>query len=102
MTIRAAAILGILALGTSACAAERITRPAAPPVAEARTTPGPATDVVYLLDGKEVTAQQVSAIDPNSIATVEVIKGESARRLLGDRAAYGVVMITSKSGTRTR
>ena len=85
-----ALMLAVAAL--SACASERITQPA--PGTRASVV---ATDVVYYLDGREITAKQVEAIDPTSIESVEVLKGESARRMLGDRAAYGVVMIVTKA-----
>lgn len=92
----------LAAVALSACASERITRPAAPTATAAIRPSTVATDVVYYLDGKEITAKQVESIDPNSIDSVEVIKGESARKLLGDRAAYGVVMITSKGAGPSR
>jgi hypothetical protein len=90
------------ALALSACASERITRPAAPSESPARAISSVATDVVYFLDGKEITAKQVETLDPRSIHAVDVIKGESARRMLGDRAAYGVIMITSKAAVPSR
>ena len=86
-------MLAVAAL--SACASERVTQPAAS--ASGTRASVVATDVVYYLDGKEITAKQVESIDPTSIESVEVLKGQSARRLLGDRAAYGVVMITSRA-----
>ena len=91
----------LAAVALSACASERIIRPAAPTATAIRPSTV-ATDVVYYLDGKEITAKQVESIDPKSIDSVEVIKGESARKLLGDRAAYGVVMITSKGAGPSR
>jgi hypothetical protein len=91
----------VAAITLTACASGRITRPA-PPVASSQRIVAPATDVVYYLDGKEITSQQLEAIDPKSIQSVEVVKGESARRMLGDRAAYGVVMITSKPAIPSR
>jgi hypothetical protein len=87
----------VASLVLSSCVSERITRPATTAETTRRPIAAVATDVVYYLDGKEITAKQVEAIDPKTIHEVEVIKGESARRMLGDRAAYGVVMITSKA-----
>ncbi len=40
-----------------------------------------------------------SDIDPNSIESVNVLKGAAATALYGSRAANGVVMITTKKGT---
>lgn len=92
----------LAALALQACVIERISRPAAPVEPPARAITSAATDVVYYLDGKEITAKQVEMLDPGTIHTVDVIKGESARRILGDRAAYGVVMITLKPEARAR
>jgi hypothetical protein len=93
-------LFAMIALG--ACASDRITRPATPTASSATRIYTVATDVVYYLDGKEITSAQVEAMDPKSIHSVEVIKGESARRMLGDRAAYGVVLITSKTVPASR
>ena len=39
-------------------------------------------------------------IDPNSIESVSVLKGASAAALYGNRAANGVIMITTKKGSK--
>ena len=93
-------LVAMIALG--ACASDRITRPATPAATTATRVNTVATDVVYYLDGKEITSRQVETMDPKSIHSVEVITGESARRMLGDRAAYGVVLITSKTVAPSR
>src|SRR5688572_20902777 len=93
-------LIAMIALG--ACASDRLTRPATPTATTATRVNTVATDVVYYLDGKEITSGQVEAMDPKTIHSVEVIKGESARRMLGDRAAYGVVLITSKTVPASR
>ena len=41
----------------------------------------------------------VSDIDPNDIASIDVLKGAAASALYGARAANGVIMITTKKGT---
>jgi hypothetical protein len=93
-------LVAMIALG--ACASDRITRPSTPTASSAKRVNTVATDVVYYLDGKEIAAAQVEKMDPKSIHSVEVLKGESARRMLGDRAAYGVVLITSKTVPASR
>ena len=40
-----------------------------------------------------------SDIDPNDIASIDVLKGAAASALYGARAANGVIMITTKKGT---
>ena len=44
----------------------------------------------------------VSAINPNDIATVSVLKGPSAAALYGSRAANGVILITTKKGDASK
>lgn len=39
-------------------------------------------------------------INPNDIASIQVLKGASATALYGSRAANGVIMVTTKSGER--
>jgi TonB-linked SusC/RagA family outer membrane protein len=41
----------------------------------------------------------ISEIDPNNIATISVLKGPSAAALYGSRAANGVILVTTKSGS---
>lgn len=91
-------ILALSAAALTACASERIVQPAT----SATRASAAATDVVYYLDGREITPKQVEAIDAKSIESVEVLKGQAARKVLGDRAAYGVVLITSKAAAASR
>ena len=44
----------------------------------------------------------ISDINPDNIETISVLKGASAAALYGSRAANGVVMITTKSGSRAK
>ena len=53
-------------------------------------------DVVYILDGEKVEKDALSWLDPNTIATVSVLKKGSAISLYGPRANNGVVVITTK------
>ncbi len=41
----------------------------------------------------------ISEIDPSNIASISVLKGPSAAALYGSRAANGVILITTKSGS---
>ena len=76
-------------------------------------------DPLYVVDGipysnNEVTTGSrltssgaygtgLSTLDPNSIESMQVLKGAAAAALYGSRAANGVVLITTKAGTkRTR
>ncbi len=41
----------------------------------------------------------ISEIDPNNIASVSILKGPSAAALYGSRAANGVILVTTKTGS---
>lgn len=45
------------------------------------------------------SANPLNSIDPSSIASIDVLKDASATAIYGSRAANGVVLITTKSGT---
>jgi TonB-dependent SusC/RagA subfamily outer membrane receptor len=55
-----------------------------------------ATEPLYVLDGKVISAAEASKIDPGTIAAVEVIKDQAAKAIYGSRAANGVIMIASR------
>ena len=44
----------------------------------------------------------ISDLDPNDIASMNVLKGSSAAALYGSRASNGVIIITTKSGSARR
>lgn len=44
----------------------------------------------------------ISEIDPSNIASVSILKGPSAAALYGSRAANGVILITTKSGSSSK
>jgi TonB-linked SusC/RagA family outer membrane protein len=44
----------------------------------------------------------ISEIDPNNIANISVLKGPSAAALYGSRAANGVILITTKTGSAAK
>jgi TonB-linked SusC/RagA family outer membrane protein len=44
----------------------------------------------------------LSALDPNDIASMNVLKGSAAAALYGSRASNGVIIITTKSGSAAR
>lgn len=55
------------------------------------------SDPLYVLDGNIVTPE---TINMDNIEDVTVLKGGAATALYGQRAAYGVIMLTSKKGKR--
>jgi TonB-dependent starch-binding outer membrane protein SusC len=52
---------------------------------------------LYVVDG--MIASSMAFINPNDIVSIEVLKDASAAAIYGSRAANGVVLVTTKSGT---
>ncbi|WP_431211243.1 M56 family metallopeptidase [Puia sp. P3] len=55
-----------------------------------------AAQPLYLMDGKEASTGEFKALAPADIYAVNVLKGEQALTLFGDRGKDGVVAITTK------
>ena len=53
---------------------------------------------LYVVDGVPLTSNSQSEINPNNIASMEILKDASAAAMYGSRAANGVVLITTKKG----
>ncbi|WP_221284591.1 SusC/RagA family TonB-linked outer membrane protein [Mucilaginibacter sp. SP1R1] len=53
------------------------------------------TSPLILVDG---VARDPNLIDPNDVASVTVLKDAASAAIYGGRAAYGVILITTKSG----
>ncbi|WP_339916329.1 M56 family metallopeptidase [Yeosuana marina] len=51
---------------------------------------------LYILDGKEITTDEMNDINPDKIDSISVLKGESATKKYGDKGKNGVVIITLK------
>lgn len=60
----------------------------------ATTVSGASIDPLVLLDGVEI--DDISVINPNDVASVEVLKDAAAAAVYGSRGACGVVLITTK------
>lgn len=54
------------------------------------------SEPLYVVDG--YAGADISAINPNDIATMDVLKDASAAAIYGNRGANGVVIITTKTG----
>lgn len=52
---------------------------------------------LVVVDGKTQTADEWKNISPNNIASVDVLKGESAKALYGDAGKNGVIVIKTKT-----
>ena len=60
----------------------------------ATTVSGVSVDPLVLLDGVEI--DDIGVINPNDVASVEVLKDAAAAAVYGSRGACGVVLITTK------
>ncbi len=53
---------------------------------------------LVLIDG---AVGDINSVDPNDVAQISVIKDASAAAIYGARAAFGVILVTTKRGTET-
>lgn len=51
---------------------------------------------LYILNEKEITAKEMESINPDTIQSINVLKGESATSKYGEKGKNGVVIITTK------
>ena len=62
------------------------------------TTFGYASSPLILLDGFEVSSNDLASVDPDNIASFSVLKDATAAALYGSKGANGVIMVTTKKG----
>lgn len=60
------------------------------------------SDPLYVIDGAISTASFFNSLDPNSIETISFLKDAASSSIYGSRAAYGVVLVTTKKGKSDR
>ena len=53
-------------------------------------------DPLFVIDGKVAPKDEMSKLNPNDIATVDVLKNASATAIYGEKGKNGVVIITTK------
>jgi bla regulator protein BlaR1 len=53
-------------------------------------------DPIYIVDGNEISKEEMDDILPDNIEKVEVLKGEKATEKYGDKGKNGVILITTK------
>lgn len=51
---------------------------------------------MYILNGQEITAQEMEAIQPSSIGAIDVLKDKKATAEYGEKGKNGVIIITLK------
>ena len=55
-------------------------------------------NVVYIIDGIIESKKVMNTLDPQSIESINVLKGQSATALYGEKGKNGVIIITTKKG----
>ncbi|QTD37065.1 carboxypeptidase-like regulatory domain-containing protein [Polaribacter batillariae] len=57
---------------------------------------------LYIVDGKEIFAEDVKKLNPADIAEINVLKNAEATSLYGEKGTNGVVIITTKNAINNR
>lgn len=57
---------------------------------------------LILLDGLPITNQQMNSINPNDVESISILKDAASAAIYGARGAYGVILITTKTGVADR
>jgi outer membrane cobalamin receptor len=94
-----------LALGATACTAERALAPqpaGGRSVATAIGTGMMQVPLLFVVDGVRLERDQVPSLTADQISKVQVIKGHAALEQFGPDASYGVVVITTKAAAAPR
>ncbi len=65
--------------------------------ATARLRAKSSDNVLYIIDGKEATSEEVNALSPNEIESISVLKDENAVKLYGEKGRNGVIIIKTKT-----
>ena len=56
---------------------------------------------MYVIDGVSTRNQDLASLNPNDIESMQVLKDASASAIYGAQAANGVILITTKKGSRS-
>jgi TonB-linked SusC/RagA family outer membrane protein len=57
---------------------------------------------LFVVDGIPFAAEDLNFLNPNDIASISILKDAASAAIYGARAAFGVVLITTKSGKEGR
>jgi TonB-linked SusC/RagA family outer membrane protein len=57
---------------------------------------------LYVVDGFPLMDNDLNAINPNDIESIEILKDASSTAIYGSRGSNGVIMVTTKSGSEGR
>lgn len=56
-------------------------------------------DPLVVIDGVAGDSGDLNRLNPNDVASISIVKDASAAAIYGARAAFGVILVTTKSGT---
>jgi len=92
-----------LVAGSTACVAERALAPQAAQSSIVSQIAPAATQVplLFVVDGVRYQRDQVPSLSADQISRVTILKGTAALRQYGQDAAYGVVIIKTKSAVQS-
>ncbi len=78
-------------------------RPGAEAIVRIRgvSTINASTDPLYLIDGVPVESDNFTALNPNDIESISIIKDATAS-IYGSQAANGVILVTTKKGVKNK
>lgn len=57
---------------------------------------------LYIVDGAQISENDLNAINPNDIASISVLKDAATTAIYGARGSNGVVLVTTKRGIKDR
>jgi bla regulator protein blaR1 len=57
---------------------------------------------LYIINGKIASPEEVHAVKPDEISSIEVLKDKSAKKIYGDKADNGVIMVNLKRKAMSR
>jgi TonB-linked SusC/RagA family outer membrane protein len=57
---------------------------------------------LYVVDGFPLMDNDLNAINPNDIESIEILKDASSTAIYGSRGSNGVIMVTTKTGSKGR
>jgi len=60
------------------------------------------SEPLYVIDGAISSASFIADFDPNSIESISFLKDAASSAIYGSRAAYGVVLVTTKQGKQDK
>ena len=101
--ISSLALAFVLTAGSTACVAERAVAPQSVASLPVSLVSASATQVplLFVVDGVRYQKDQVPVLSADQISLVTVLKGTAALRRYGPDAAYGVVIIKTKSAVQS-